>query len=367
MAATRVLVVDDSALMRRYLRDMLEDAGFAVAQARNGREALAMVAEWDPNVVTLDVNMPEMDGLTCLRRLMDEDPRPVVMVSSLTEEGAAVTLDALELGAVDFIAKPDGTISRRIGTVRDELIGKIAAAARARVRRASGLRQRIRRRRIETQTRRAAVDRPVMRSVPGLVLVGVSTGGPGALEDILPRLPGAFPWPVVVAQHMPGSFTGVFARRMANACELDAVEVDRPLPLEPGRIYIGAGDADLVVEKRLGRLVANSVPEDPSCPWHPSVDRLVDSALEHLPARQLVGVLLTGMGYDGAGSMARLHKKGGRTVAEAEETAVVFGMPAELIRLGGAGTVLPCGSIATQLTDWVGAVGKEERLAAGHR
>jgi two-component system chemotaxis response regulator CheB len=351
----RLLVVDDSALMRRHMRETFEAAGgFEMAFARNGREALDQVAAFRPDVVTLDVNMPELDGLSCLERLARQGSEArVVMVSSLTEEGAAVTLRALELGAVDFVPKPDGTVSLSIDRIRPILIGKVRAAARARPRRAPGLRERIGERRATVERGAAAVaQRGLVRAgVAGAVLVGVSTGGPRTLEEILPLLPADFPWPVLVAQHMPATFTGVFARRMDGICALEVTEVGGPVPLERGRIYVGRGDADIVVEKRLGRLVANSVPSDDSL-WHPSADRLVASAMQAMPAGSLTGVLLTGMGDDGAAAMAELRRRGGRTIAEAESSAVVFGMPAELIRRGGAEIVLPADGVARQLLAW---------------
>ena len=352
----RLLVVDDSALMRKLLREIFEAEGdFELAFARNGREALEQVEIFRPDVVTLDVNMPELDGISCLEQLAARGSEArVVMVSSLTERGAEVTLRALELGAVDFVAKPDGTVSLSIDRISGMLVSKLRAAARARPRRAHGLRDRVRAQRNESERRAATMSaqRVVARSgVTGLVLIGVSTGGPRTLDEIVPVLPGDFAWPVVIAQHMPASFTGVFARRMDSSAAVDVVEVTDAVPLEAGCVYIGRGDADVVVERRLGRLIARSVPQDASL-WHPSADRLVTSALEVMPAASMVGVLLTGMGNDGATAMTALRRGGGRTIAEAESTAVVFGMPAELIRLGGADLVLPAHAVAGQLIAW---------------
>ncbi len=352
----KLLIVDDSALMRKHLRQIFEAEGdFDLAFARNGREALEQAGAFHPDVVTLDVNMPEMDGISCLRGLIDSgsDAR-VVMVSSLTERGAEVTLRALELGAVDFIPKPDGTVSLSIDKISRLLVTKLRAAARARPRRAHRLRDRMHAQRLEMEQRAAAgAARRAATSagVAGLVLIGVSTGGPRTLEEILPELPADFPWPVVVAQHMPASFTGVFAKRMDSVCALEVVEVGQPTPLVAGHVYLGRGDADIVIERRLGRLAANSVRSDTSL-WHPSTDRLVTSAIEILPAASLIGVLLTGMGNDGATAMTGLRRRGAHTVAESESSAVVFGMPAELIRMGGAELVLPANSIARQLIAW---------------
>jgi two-component system chemotaxis response regulator CheB len=196
------------------------------------------------------------------------------------------------------------------------------------------------------------------------VLIGVSTGGPGVLEDILPRIPKGFPWSVLVAQHMPGSFTGVFARRFNDLCDVPVQEVERQTPIEPGAIYIAKGDADLIVTRRGFGYSATPVPCSADHLWHPSVERLVTSALDVVPAKSLIGVQLTGMGDDGAAAMTTLRERGGLTIAQDEETSVVFGMPNELIRRGGASIVLPCDKIAAQLVAWLCA-DKEKRSYAG--
>lgn len=349
----KVLVVDDSALMRKHLRSILEtESDFEVRVARDGQDALEQIPELDPDVITLDINMPVMDGLTCLSRVMEEFPRPVVMVSSLTEKGAVATFEALELGAVDYVGKPGGTISLNIQDVGQEIRDKVRVASSSRVRRSRGLRERIRAQR-RTTVKPAAAPLPVTGvEVPGLVLIGVSTGGPSTLETVLSELPADFPWPVLVAQHMPGRFTSVFARRLDKECALRVLEVDGPTPLKVGEIYIARGDADVQLGRRRGQLVALNAPEDASL-WHPSVDRMVKSAMDHLVPDQLIGIQLTGMGYDGAQSMSELHGRGGRTIAESEETAVVFGMPKELILRKGASEVLPAHRVAPRLCDWL--------------
>ncbi|KNY24205.1 chemotaxis-specific protein-glutamate methyltransferase CheB [Methylobacterium sp. ARG-1] len=362
----RALVADDSALMRRHLTQLLEAVGgFTVQTARNGVEVLEALQSFDPHVITLDVNMPEMDGITCLSRIMSEDPRPVVMVSSLTEEGAETTLQALSLGAVDFVQKPGGTISLSIDRIHRELLLKVRSAATTRVRRSTGLRGRL-----AAQRRRPALPPSARVSFtggrPGLVLVGVSTGGPGVLEDILPRLPADFPWPILVAQHMPSSFTGVFARRLNDLCAVSVVEVARQMPVEPGTVYIAKGDADLVVTRRGIGYSATPLPQSDTHIWHPSVARMVESALALLPANRLIALQLTGMGDDGAEAMARLRAGGGLTIAQDEETSVVFGMPQELIKRGGASVVLPSDAIAEQLIEWLGAP-EAGALAGGRR
>jgi two-component system chemotaxis response regulator CheB len=349
----KVLVVDDSALMRKLLTGVLMEGGWDVRTARNGAEAVESVVQWEPDVVTLDINMPEVDGLTALSLIMQARPTPVVMVSSLTEKGALATFEALALGAVDFIAKPGGTISLRVDDIKGMLLEKVRSAARARMPRRAAPRPSAPPAPKPPPPKAASTRARPDRGAPGLVLIGVSTGGPRTLEDILPALPSGFPWPVLVAQHMPANFTDTFARRMNSLCALEVVEVGTPLPLEAGRVYIGRGGSDLTVSDRGGTLYGSPRPESPGVLWHPSVEVLVESAMQHLPASRLVGVMLTGMGNDGASAMARLHAAGGRTIAESAETAVVFGMPQELIERRGASLVLPCTNIAAQLRSWL--------------
>ncbi|WPL15928.1 Chemotaxis response regulator protein-glutamate methylesterase [Thiorhodovibrio winogradskyi] len=356
----KLLIVDDSALMRRQLNTIFQAEGdFEIRLARNGREAVEENLAFEPDVITLDINMPEMDGLTALSLLMAQRPVAVVMVSSLTEKGAMATLEAMNLGAVDYIPKPDGTISLSMVKIEQEVIAKVRAAARAKLRTSRGLAARIRggsNTKVTRAPERESAARGIVRRGSGqadaLVLIGVSTGGPRTLEDILPLLPADFPLPVLVAQHMPPSFTRPFAERMDALCALSVSEVNRPTPVEPGNIYIGRGGADLLLARRNGQLTVLVRPENPDFLWHPSVELLGRSALEHCDPARLIAVMLTGMGYDGADAFAELKKRGARTIAESAETAVVFGMPAELIERGGATLTLPAERIAGQIQIW---------------
>ena len=256
------------------------------------------------------------------------------------------------------------TVSRRKSSIRS------GSAQRARLRRSSGLQQRLR-----NQTGGSSAEprpRPSTgTALPalagggfGVVIIGVSTGGPGTLEDVLPAFPADFPWAVVVAQHMPGSFTAVFARRLGDMCRLPVVEAAQMMPLKPGVIYIGKGDADVVIGKRATGWVVNPMPSGSQYLWHPSVARLVDSALHAMPSEAVIGVLLTGMGDDGADSMCELKRRGGRTIAQDEASSVIWGMPGELVKRGGANLVLPAGRITSQLCAWLAPspAAKEERL-----
>lgn len=353
----KVLVVDDSALVRKLFgRVLAAESDVTVAFARNGLEAIEQLEQFQPDVVTLDVQMPQMNGLECLDRIMLQRPCPVVMVSAVTEEGAVATLDALRLGAVDFVTKPSGAVSLQMDEFAPTFVAKVRAAVAAKVPATRRLKDRV-----QFRVNGGAV--PKIRAVPraikearveaaqgdGLVLVGTSTGGPPALEALLTSLPSTFPWPILVAQHMPATFTGPLSQRLDKICALNVMEVGRPNPLIPGCVYIGRGDADIVVSQRPSGLVVMTAPAKSDYPWHPSTDRLVRSALDHVAAPQLIGVLMTGMGNDGAQAMAELRSRGGRTIAEAEETAVVWGMPGELVRAGGATYTLALPLIANRL------------------
>jgi two-component system chemotaxis response regulator CheB len=353
----KVLVVDDSALVRKLFGGVLaNEADFEVAFARNGLEALDQLESFRPDVITLDIHMPTMNGLECLDRIMVERPCPVVMVSSLTGEGADATLEALRLGAIDFIPKPEGAVSLRMQTFAPTLVQKVRAAATAKVRASRRLRERVQHRiggaaplRPPVTADVAVRPRSGTETDVGLVVVGTSTGGPPALEALLSGLPAGFPCPIVIAQHMPANFTGPLARRLDDLCSIRVLEVTRVVALQPGFAYIGRGDADVIISRRSTGLVAMAAPSRADLTWHPSTDRLVRSAMEHLPPERIVGVLMTGMGNDGALAMTELRQRGGATVEEAESTAVIWGMPGELVKAGGADWVEPLPKIADRL------------------
>jgi two-component system chemotaxis response regulator CheB len=373
----KVLVVDDSALMRKKISELLEcTGGMTVKTAKNGREAISQNLEFQPDVMTLDINMPELDGLTALAEIMLQRPVPVVMLSSLTAKGALATLEAMALGAVDYIAKPDGTISLAIDDIEKDLIIKIRNAAKARPKnfRTTGqvqtINPEVNRTKELPAAKKVPTDLPLVEprfkvkkavvptsdELAGLVLIGVSTGGPGTLEMMLATIPSYFPFPIVIAQHMPAAFTGPFASRLNNVCSLDVLEVSHLQKVEAGKVYIARGDADLVFTNRAGVLYLQPKPADPQFLWHPSVELLGRSALECCNADGLIAILLTGMGDDGAKAFSHIHVNGGRTIAESEDSAVVFGMPKELIERGGASLVLPANKIVPQLLRWANAM-----------
>jgi two-component system chemotaxis response regulator CheB len=352
----KVLVIDDSALVRKLFSTVLaSDPELEIFLARDGVQGLDLLHSIKPQVVTLDIHMPHMDGLTCLDRIMIEQPCPVVIVSSLVQGGVETTLEALRRGAVDFVEKPEGAISLYIDEFAPKLISKVRAAAGAKLNASLRLRERVRSQMRTPQTLRASSigQRDYRATGAGLVLVGASTGGPSALESLLAPLTADFPLPILVSQHMPASFTGSLARRLDACCAIAVSEVSTMVELQPGCAYIGRGDADVVVARKGTALIAAGAVADRGYPWRPSVNRMVESAMEHVPPKQLIGVLLTGMGNDGARAMVLLHASGGATIAEAEETAVVWGMPGELVKAGGADWILPVTRIAERLQKMV--------------
>jgi len=314
----RVVIVDDSAFMRRALSQMLSSAPDiqVIGSAANGREGVEMIQRLAPDVVTLDVEMPVMDGLTALQRIMRDCPTQVLMVSSLTTEGSRAALRALSLGAADFLAKDTSQVSLSITNIQDELIAKVRALGAACRPRARG-----------QQSSGIAAAAPVFRSGQfDVICIGSSTGGPPVLETILTKLPAALATPVVVAQHMPAIFTASLAERLAAICRLRVVHAADHMPLERRTIYIAPGGRNIHIQK-LGlarwELLIN---DEPKTLYKPSVDVLFTSAVAAMGSRTL-GVILTGMGNDGFEGGKLLHDRGGTLLAQNEETCVVYGMP----------------------------------------
>ncbi|HYD51418.1 MAG TPA: chemotaxis response regulator protein-glutamate methylesterase [Gemmatimonadaceae bacterium] len=349
MSRARVLVVDDSAFMRRQLVRMLESdpAIEVVGTARHGAEALERVAELSPDVVTLDINMPVMDGLTALAHLMETSPLPVVMISSLTQEGAGTAVEALTLGAVDCVGKPSGTVSLDIEQQAQEIREKVRAAARCT---STRLRARASRRVLSGAARTRIATARQVATVEGAVAIGVSTGGPQTLLEILPMLPEDLPVPVLIVQHMPPNFTASLARRLDEACALRVREAAHQERLEAGTVYVAPGGTHLHLARSALRrgLVAQLRPEPAEHQFRPSVDVLFGSVAEVCGATA-IGVLLTGMGDDGADGMVALAHAGAHTIAESEESAIVFGMPREAIERGGAREVVPARRVAASI------------------
>ena len=342
----RVLVVDDSALMRKLLGDILSSDPRieVVGTAFDGQDGLEKIVALSPDVVTLDVEMPRKDGLALLEEIMRTRPMPVVMVSSLTQEGAEVTLKALSLGCVDFVGKPSGSISTNIQIVGAELISKVVMASTVRVR---ALRASL--------TPTPPVSIPVRRSpVLGgrgrreIVAIAASTGGPMALHQLLAALPGNFPLPIVVTQHMPMGFTALFARRLDAVSPLEVVEGFEGLALRPGLVVIAPGGSHLLVRRRGAEAFCALSDAPPVLSVKPSANIMFSSVADEFGGN-VVGVVLTGMGRDGADGSVALHGKGARIIAESRQTCVVYGMPRAAVEAGVVDEVLPLPEIPRAL------------------
>jgi len=335
-----VLIVDDSALVRQLLVDMIsQDDELEVAGiARNGVEAIKLTVELDPDVVTMDIHMPEMDGLAALEYIMKKSPRPVVMLSALVKKGAAPTLRALELGAVDFIAKPT-QFPTSVNEVREDVLNKIKAAAHSRARE------------IWEQARKAKPPKKVKikRVTVGgakLVVMGASAGGPRALAEIVPALPEDLPAALIIVQHMPEPFTGSFAERLNSKANIEVREAVQGEELEPGLGFVVPGGQDMVFEKIGGDKVRTRLL--PTVARHgasPVIDVTMESAAQ-VYGERTVGVLLSGMGSDGAMGLGMIRDAGGDTIAQNEETCLVFGMPKAAIERKLVSEVLPLDKIA---------------------
>ena len=341
----KVLVIDDSALIRALLSELLNSAPHieVVGVASDPLIARGMIKSLNPDVLTLDIEMPNMDGLAFLERLMTLRPTPVVMVSSLTDAGADATMRALELGAVDFVPKPKIGLREGLSALREELIAKVTAAADARVHAL-----------VSPPASQGPAEAPVkrvesgrIRSTEMLVAIGASTGGVEALRVVIAALPADAP-AVLIAQHMPARFTTTFAARLDGLSAVRVMEAAHGDRLLPGHVYLAPGGFHL----RLGRSGANyvcQIGEDPPVSGHrPSVDALFLSVAE-CAGKSAIGVILTGMGRDGADGLLKMREAGAHTIGEHESTAMIYGMPKAAFQIGATAEELPIGKIAPQI------------------
>jgi two-component system chemotaxis response regulator CheB len=341
----KVLIVDDSALVRKLLTEMLgRDREIeVVGTAADPYAARERIKQLNPDVITLDVEMPRMDGLTFLENLMRLRPMPVVMVSSLTQRGADVTLRALELGAIDFVSKPKVDVAGSLADYADELIAKVKVAASARVcSRVStprALSLQVDPRRSADAVLPAAIGRRVLRTTDRIVAIGASTGGTEALREILSVLPADAP-AVVISQHIPAAFSRPFAERMNQCSAMSVCEAQDGQYILPGHVYIAPGDLHLLVE-RDGARYRCRLSDGPHVNRHrPSVDVMFRSVAQNV-GPNATGVILTGMGDDGARGLKEMMEAGAHTIAQDEASSVVWGMPGTAVRLGAAQQVLP--------------------------
>lgn len=356
----RVLVVDDSALIRRLLTDMLNSAADieVVGTAPDPLIARDKIKSLEPDVLTLDIEMPRMDGITFLRNLMRLRPMPVVMVSTLTEQGAEITLEALELGAVDFITKPKMDVTRALADYVDELTTKVRAAAAARVKRLVSL---------ETPQPLHSSDTVIPRRPPQhlrtterIIAIGASTGGTEAIKSVLMGMPRDAPG-IVITQHIPPGFSAAFAERMNRVTPLNVKEAEDGDVVMPGHAFVAPGDRHLMLVRDGARYVCRLNDGEPVNRHRPSVDVLFRSVLQ-AAGGNAVAALLTGMGADGAACLLEMREAGLHTIAQDEETSVVWGMPGEAVKRGATCEILPLDDIASHL---LAAVWKQPHASTG--
>lgn len=352
----KILIADDSAFMRKVLSDLFaQQPDFeVVGTAHNGKDAIEKVVKLKPDLLTMDVNMPIMDGLTALEVIMKDCPLPVIMISSLTKLGADATVKALGLGAVDFISKVAGPISR-IDVIEDQILAKCRAAVAAKwqlpaknktlqhsAESSAPVMQKSFAKPLDTAPKRSY---PVLaRGAVKLVAIGASTGGPRALQQVITQLPADLPCGVVIVQHMPPGFTKSLAERLDTLAKVRVKEAEAADEIKPGHVYIAPGDYHMTVREQ-GQSLRIALNQDPPLACHrPAVDVLFDSVAQ-LGSR-VVAVILTGMGSDGARGMQKIKAAGGYVVAEAESTAVVYGMPKAVVELGLADSIVPIQCVA---------------------
>jgi two-component system, chemotaxis family, protein-glutamate methylesterase/glutaminase len=354
MVKSKVLIVDDSALIRSMLREIISSfPDFeVVGAAPDPFVARDMIKQLNPDVITLDVEMPRMDGLEFLERLMRLRPMPVVMISSLTEQGADVTLRALELGAVDFVTKPKAANTADLEQYADEIAEKLRAAVSAKL-----------------SVKAPAGDKPLSEkpklktpfsTSEKIICIGASTGGTEAIKDVLTRMPSDGPG-IVIAQHMPPGFTRSFAERLNKLCDLTVAEAKGGERVLPGHVFIAPGHAHLLLRRSGANYVTELSQAPPVNRHRPAVDVLFQSAAESAGSNA-IGVILTGMGKDGALGLLEMRKLGSFTVAQDEQSCVVYGMPKEAVNVGAVETVVALDKIAEVLLSVRAIGGKAVRI-----
>lgn len=337
---TTVLIVDDSALVRKLLKAILsEDPEIrVVGTAQDPYDAREQIKALSPNVITLDVEMPKMDGITFLRNLMRLRPTPVVMVSSLTEANAEVTIAALEAGAVDYVEKPKIGVADGLTAMAEELCAKVKTAARARLR-------------PFTKPLPEVVKKPVsLQTTDRIVAIGASTGGTEAIAEILAELPPTCP-AVLITQHIPMQFSRRFAERLNKLSALSVTEATDGAAVLLGHAYVAPGDQHMRLERSGAKYYCRLAQDPPINRHRPAVDALFESVASQAGKNSL-GVILTGMGADGAGGLLTLKNTGARTIAQDRDTSVVWGMPGEAVKRGAALETLPLSAIAPRIKDW---------------
>lgn len=354
-ARTKVLVVDDSALIRKLMSDILasDPELEVVGTAMDAHAARDKIKRLHPDVITLDIEMPKMDGITFLRNLMRLNPLPVIMVSTLTEKGAEVTLDALGAGAVDFVSKPKIDVSNTLENYSEEIIAKVKAASRVRVRRYEGNRAPVQARAGQSPANgkspesNGAGSGKHFSTTDKIIAIGASTGGTEAIREVLEQLPLSSPG-VVITQHIPEYFSKAFADRVNSTCAITVSEAKDGDIVLPGHAYIAPGNKHLLIRKDGARWRCKLSDAEPVNRHRPSVDVLFDSVAA-CAGQNAMGVILTGMGKDGARGLKTMHDAGAATIAQDEASSVVWGMPGSAVELGAADQVMPLDKIGKTL------------------
>lgn len=356
MEKVTVLVIDDSALIRKLLSELLNaDPDIEViATARDAFDAREKIKKFKPDVLTLDVEMPKMDGITFLKKLMRLHPLPVVMISAMTEQGAKVTLEALEEGAIDFVAKPKVNVSQMLESYAEEIINKVKAAAKVNVNFLEFRQEKtekIQELSADSSVRKQASDALILNSnkTDKVIGIGASTGGTKAIGEILSQLPLSCPG-IVIAQHIPVTFSDAFAARLNDKCEIEVCIAEDGQQILAGHAYIAPGDKHLIVETKKG-LYYCKLNDDPAVNLHkPSVDVLFGSLAKNVGAN-VIGIMLTGMGADGAKGMLEMKTAGAFNFVQDKSSSVVWGMPGQAIKIGAAELQIPLRDIADKLME----------------
>lgn len=356
MSKIRVLVVDDSALMRKVISEILNSSKDieVVGTAVNGVDALRKLQTLPVDVVTLDFEMPEMDGLTTLKHIMSENPKPVVMISAYTKIGCEATIKSLEAGAADFVTKPDGSISLKIRESADEIIKKVLAASKVNI----GLLRKTASQEIEEQVKTIKAETKELEYIDRgkIVVIGSSTGGPQTLERVIPYLPKNIPAPIIIVQHMPPSFTKSLAERLNRLSNIPVKEAEEGDILEKGKAYIAPGDYHLEIRRGLfngqnvDKITLNQKPKEEGV--RPSVNVTLRSAAE-LYKEKVVAVILTGMGSDGTDGMKKVKYENGVCIAQDKDTSIIYGMPKAVADAGLADYILPLDQIPAKIISCV--------------
>ena len=350
MSKTKVLIVDDSALVRQVLSEILSsDPDIeVVGTATDPYAAREKIKQFNPDVITLDVEMPKMDGITFLSNIMRLRPMPVVMISSLTEQGAEITLQALEIGAIDFVDKPKLDVAHGIRDYAQDIIEKVKTAAHAQVRaREITLDKNVPERHSADAVIKKSFNRKHFSSTDKIIAIGASTGGTEAIKEVLMGFPADTPG-VVITQHIPENFSRPFAERMDKSCAMNVCQAEDGQQILPGHVYIAPGSHHLLVERSGARYICRLSDGPPVNRHRPSVDVLFRSVAMNAGANA-VGAILTGMGNDGAAGLKEMQENGAPTLAQDENTSVVWGMPGEAVKLGAADDVLPLEKIAAKI------------------